>query len=63
MKKIQHFIALAGLMLLVAACHFGGRSTTIIENADGNSVKIVYHGQLILPGMEKASNLSRPMAL
>ncbi|WP_184545291.1 hypothetical protein [Mucilaginibacter sp. FT3.2] len=45
MKKIQRFIALAGLMLLVAACHFGGRSTTIIESANGNSVKIVYHGQ------------------
>lgn len=45
MKKIQHFIVLAGLMLLATACHFGGRSTTIVENENGNTVKIVYHGQ------------------
>jgi len=45
MKKIQQFMGIAALMLLAAACRFGGRHTTIIENADGRTVKIEYRGQ------------------
>jgi hypothetical protein len=45
MKKIQQFMAIAAVMLLATACRFGGRHTTIIENADGRTVKIEYRGQ------------------
>jgi hypothetical protein len=45
MKKIQQFMAIAAFMLLATACRFGGRHTTIIENADGRTVKIEYRGQ------------------
>jgi hypothetical protein len=46
MKKIHYLIAMAGIMLLATACRFGGRHTTIIENHDGNTVKIEYRGQV-----------------
>jgi hypothetical protein len=46
MKKIHLLIAVAGMMLLVTACRFGGRHNTIVENSNGRYVKVEYYGQV-----------------
>ena len=44
MKKLQLITAM-GILLSVTACRFGKRHTTIVENANGNTVRIEYVGQ------------------
>lgn len=45
MKKLQIMVAALGLITTVAACRFGKRHTTIMENGNGSTLKIEYVGQ------------------